>query len=433
MSSNSTADDSCAADDNLCIIRTHQQAVIIVPTLLFVGTLITLVPLFILRYCAERKRRLVTVPQHYNSSSHRHTQRNNHRNHLQGIDAPPGINPLEHEEVPMSVQHVQQNVRPTLAAAPQVSTGRHHGAFSQVTALPQTFAIQTSDTVSLYRARMDNRNVVLRVLKDTANNSEKQNFLRFASFVSGLGPHPFIPALLGVISVQSPLVMVVEELQHRDLLGFLWSCRQENPSLEPYMTEKRIFTMAGQVASALDYLHTQRCIHGNIGARSVLVGGDLTAKLWGLGPAYRKRTQAGSPGEVEDMELRKWQAPEVLARRIISQGSDVWSFGILLYEMVTLGDPPFAQILATELLQHLQRGKHLKRPATCSTSLYSIIRSCCHWNPQQRLSMSELIRKLQAGEQSANGTTALRVPEPMSFEKYLREAGYGEAYNYAVL
>lgn len=64
---------------------------------------------------------------------------------------------------------------------------------------------------------------------------------------------------------------------------------------------------------------------------------------------------------------------------------------------------------------------------------YSIIRSCCQWSPQHRLSMSELIRKLQAGEVSANGRTILRVPEPLDIEKYMREAGYGEAYNYAVL
>ncbi|XP_041811134.1 tyrosine-protein kinase STYK1 [Chelmon rostratus] len=434
MSSNSTADNLCAPDDNLCIVREHEQAVIIVPTLLLLATLVTLLALCLMRYCHERKQTRITSPQHYRNSSRRHTQRRSHRHHLQGIDAPPGINPMEHEELPMSVQQVHQNVRPTLAAVPQMSTERHHGAFSQVTALPLSFSIKPDDTVSLYRARMDNRDVILRVLKEPANSSEKQHFLGFASFVSGLGPHPFLPALLGVVSVQVPLMMVVEELQHKDLLGFLWSCRQDNSGVDTScdMTEKRLFTMAGQVASALEYLHSQRCIHGNVGARSVLVGGDLTAKLWGLGSAYC-RTKANSPEEVEDMEMRKWQAPEVLGRRAVSQSSDVWSFGILLYEMVTLGDPPFAQLMATELLQYLQRGKHLKRPATCSNSLYSIIRSCCHWNPQQRPSMSELIRKLQAGEKSANGRTVIRVPEPLDIEKYLREAGYGEAYNYAVL
>ncbi|XP_074468990.1 tyrosine-protein kinase STYK1 isoform X2 [Sebastes fasciatus] len=391
--------------------------------------------MLLLRYCPERKRAHITVPQRYHSSSHRHKQRHSQRHHLQGIDAPPGINPLEHEELPMSVQQVQQSVRPTQAAVPHMSTERHHGAFSQVTVLPLSFSIKPDDTASLYRARMDNRDVILRVLKETANSSEKQHFLGFALFVSGLGQHPFLPELLGVVSVQSPLMMVVEELQHRDLLGYLWRCRQDNLVSESScdMTEKRIFIMAGQVASALEYLHSQSCIHGNVAARSVLVGGDLTAKLWGLGSAYRRRTQAASPGEVEDMEMRKWQAPEVLGRRAISQSSDAWSFGILLYEMVTLGDPPFAKIMGTELLQHLQRGKHLKQPATCSNSLYSIIKVCCNWRPDQRPSMSELIRTLQAGEKSANGRTVLRVPEPLNIEKYLREAGYGEAYNYAVL
>ncbi|XP_053190004.1 LOW QUALITY PROTEIN: tyrosine-protein kinase STYK1-like [Scomber japonicus] len=426
---------SVRRDDNLCIIRVHQQAVIIVPTLLLFSTLITLLVLFIKRFCPGKKRTQTTAPKRYHSSTHRHTQRHSNRNHLQGIDAPPGINPLEHEELPMSVQQVQRSVVPTPAAVPQMSRERHRGAFSQITALPLSFSIKPNNTVTLYRARMDNKDVVLRVLKDTANSSEQQHFLGFASFVSGLGPHPFLPALLGVVTAQSPLMMVVEEMQHRDLLGFLWRCRQDNPSLEATcdMTEKRIFIMADNIPlflCLLEYLHSQGCVHGNVGARSVLVGGDLTAKLWGLGSAYR-RTQVG--GQTEDMELRKWQAPEVLSRRPVSQSSDVWSFGILLYEMVTLGDPPFAQLMATELLQYLQRGRTLDRPASCSNSLYAIIKSCCQWSTQQRLSMTDLIRKLHAGERSANGSAVLRVPEPLSIERYLREAGYGEGYNYAVL
>lgn len=63
-------------------------------------------------------------------------------------------------------------------------------------------------------------------LSETANDGEKQHFLGFASFLSGLGPHPFLPTLLGVISAQPPLVMVMEELQHQNLLGYLWKCRQ---------------------------------------------------------------------------------------------------------------------------------------------------------------------------------------------------------------
>ncbi|KAM4725659.1 tyrosine-protein kinase STYK1-like [Anableps anableps] len=419
-----------------------------------------------------------TTNQRHTQRNHHHQNRHHHRHHLQGIDAPPGIDPLEHEEVPMRVQNTRHNVMPILAAAqhesperhvtaaphrtrdrhgaaarhrsperhvaaaqhhsperhvaaePQTFTGRPLGNFNHVTALTPSLYINPNDTVSFYRARMDNKDVILRALKENASNSEKQHFLGFASFLGGLGPHPFIPALLGVVSVRSPLVMVMEELRHRDLLGFLWKCREDNTSHE--MTEKRIFTMAGQVASALDYLHSQGYIHGNIGARSVLVGGDMTAKLWGLSSSYH-RTQAASARLVEEMELKKWQAPEVLARRTASNSSDVWSFGILLYEMVTLGDPPFAHIMSTELLQYLQRGKTVKRPTNCSSTLYSIMKSCCHWSTQGRPSVTELIRILHTGEQSANGSTALTVPEPLNLEKYMREAGYGEAFNYAVL
>lgn len=74
-------------------------------------------------------------------------------------------------------------------------------------------------------------------LAETANHSEKQHFLGFASFLSGLGPHPFLPKLLGMCSVQPPLMMVMEELQHQDLLGYLWKCRQveENLSIDHWM------------------------------------------------------------------------------------------------------------------------------------------------------------------------------------------------------
>lgn len=73
--------------------------------------------------------------------------------------------------------------------------------------------------------------------------------------------------------------------------------------------------------------------------------------------------------------------------------------------------------------------------ALCRVSVarYHVVRSCCHWSPQQRPSVTELLRNLRAGEQSANGRTALRASQPIDIEKYLREAGFGETYNYTVL
>lgn len=71
------------------------------------------------------------------------------------------------------------------------------------------------------------------------------------------------------------------------------------------------------------YLHSKNYIHGNVRARSVLVGQDLSVKLWGLGPAYHRQMSAGSIKDVEDMETRKWQAPEVLGQQSLQQSSDM--------------------------------------------------------------------------------------------------------------
>ncbi|KAG9344929.1 hypothetical protein JZ751_009469 [Albula glossodonta] len=421
-----------------CIeIRVYEQEVIVVPVLFLMAFLVMLVFLLLLRFCPEKVDRI--RPQNAGSAV-RATDRRSRRN-LQGIDAPLGLNPLEHESIALDVpinystfptsHHTPVNV---MVPPPELPRQRLPENFNLVSPLPLTFSMKVSDSVSLYRARMEHRDVVLRVLKDSASAGERQSFLGFASFLSQLGAHPFLPEVLGVVSLHAPLITVVEELENRDLLGFLWRCRQDHVGSEAPcdLTEKRIFTMSKQVASALEYLHKRDILHGNIGARSVLVSRELTAKLWGFGNAYARTSQTEVTAVTEEPGHKKWLAPEVLARRGATQGSDVWSFGILLFEMITLGDAPFTEVSVNELLQYLQRGKTLKRPANCSNSLYSIIKVCCQWKEGDRALLSEVIRKLQSGEKSANDKSVIRVPEPINIEKYLHEAGFGEKYNYTV-
>ncbi|XP_030640935.1 tyrosine-protein kinase STYK1b [Chanos chanos] len=453
----------CEAGDTICEIRVYEQEVIIVPVLLLMAFIVTLIFLLLLRFCPERVERL-RAKTSLSSSRTPRTKRI-----LQGIDAPLGINPLEHESIALEVP-TYSTFPPGVPGSPpydakQDSFGKNNTAFNgsfgagrdyvngasasfpsprelprqrlpekfnRVSALPMSYSLKSDNSVSLYRARMDNRNVVLRVLNDSASTAEREDFLGFASFLSRVGPHPFLPELLGVVSLRAPLITVIEELENRDLLGFLWRCRQDNVATDLLceMTEKRIFTMASHVASALEYLHSKNLLHGNVKARSVLVSRMYTAKLWGFGTAYACQNQGAIRND--DPGKKKWQAPEILARRPASQKSDVWSFGLLLYEMVTLGDPPYADIQVTDLLQYHQRGKMLKKPNNCSNSLYSIIKACCQWKEQDRATLAEVSRKLQSGEKSANDKVVIRVPEPVNVEHYLQEAGYGESNNYTI-
>ncbi|KAM3873642.1 tyrosine-protein kinase STYK1b [Diretmus argenteus] len=452
MSSLSEADYRCEQGDTICEIRVYEQEVIIVPILLLASFLVTLVFILLLRFCPEKVERI--RPQASETSFR--PQRS--RRVLHGIDAPQGINVLEHESIALDMSSSYSTFNPPHTYPPKnlsVSVGtpslpphqpfkpnftptlqprelprqRLPESFNLVTLLPVAFSLRSDSAVSLYRARMENRNVVLRVLNDSADSTERHNFLSFASFLAQLGPHPFLPELLGVISLRAPLITVVEELENRDLLSFLWRCRQENGDPPCEMTEKRIFTMAKQVASALEFLHSKDILHGNICARSVLVSGEYTAKLWGLNGVYTRKNPGAT--QSDDSRMKKWQAPELLAKRPASQSSDVWSFGILLYEMATLGEAPFADILVNELLQFHQRGKTLKKPSNCSNTLYSITKACCQWKEQDRASLAEVSRKLLSGEKGANDKV-LKVSEPIQVEKYLQEAGYGESNNYTV-
>ncbi|XP_056331099.1 tyrosine-protein kinase STYK1b [Danio aesculapii] len=441
----SAAHSECETGDALCEIRVYEQEVIIVPVIFFMMFLVTLLFIMLLRFCPEKVDRLQPA-----SSRASRTRRN-----LQGIDAPLGLNALEGEPIaldtttymtfnppmPARLDHAN-NVAFTdgmfgatasaFAKPRELPRQRLPENFNGVAPLPASYSLKSDSPISLYRARMENRNVVLRVLKDSASNQDSQSFLGFAAFLSQLGPHPFLPELLGVISLRAPLITVIEEMENRDLLGFLWRCRQDNvgPDGMCQMTEKKIFNMASHVASALDFLHGKDLHHCNIKARNVLVSKICTAKLWGLDDLYARTSE--NVNYSEDPGRKKWQAPELLTKRPSTPKSDIWSFGLLLYEMVTLGEVPFAEIPVKELLQHHQRVKPIRKPNNCSNSLYSIIKSCCHWKEQDRPSLAEVRRKLQSGEKSASDSSVLRVPEPINIQQYLKEAGYGESNSYTV-
>ncbi|KAG8009982.1 Glutathione S-transferase kappa 1 [Nibea albiflora] len=425
MSSLAEADFLCKHGDTICEIRVYEQEVIVVPILLLSAFLVTLVFILLLRFCPEKVDRI--RPKASKPAT---------RRVLHGIDAPPGINVLEHESIALDMPTSYSTFHPpntypsknisTSVATPsfppspppqpfkpsftpvvqprELPRQRLPESFNLVSPLPAAFSLRSDSSVSLYRARMEDRNVVLRVLKDTADATERHSFLGFASFLAQLGPHPFLPELLGVVSLRAPLVTVVEELENRDLLSFLWRCRQE-------------------------FLHSKDLLHGNVCARGVLVSKEFTAKLWGLHGVYTRKNQGAT--QRDDPSMKKWQAPEVLAKRSTGPSSDVWSFGVLLYEMATLGEAPFAEVPVNELLQFHQRGKSLKKPSNCSNTLYSLIKGCCQWKDQDRPTLAEVSRKLVSGEKSVSDKV-LKVAGTVNIEQYLQEAGYGETNSYTV-
>lgn len=141
----------------------------------------------------------------------------------------------------------------------------------------------------------------------------------------------------------------------------------------------------------MEYLASQKCIHRDLAARNVLVTEDNVMKIADFGLArdvhnidyYKKTTNGRLPV--------KWMAPEALFDRVYTHQSDVWSYGVLLWEIFTLGGSPYPGIPVEELFKLLKEGHRMDKPANCTHELYMIMRECWHAVPSQRPTFRQLV------------------------------------------
>lgn len=393
---------ACTNNNTLCIVLEYQNEVIIVPVLLVGGFLILLIIILCLRY-----RSMKAKDQEIAEVAGEKEQTNVHGNSY----------------IPLSeatVQSVLSSKDPSLKEL-EVSRDRIQSQAEQ---------IQNGSYGPIFKAELVEENpnrpraIVIKVLRDSASLQELKDFLGQVAFQSQLGHHENIVQLIGCCTDQLPVYAVLEGVDHRDLLTFLWTCRRDVMTIDgiPFdLTERQVYNIALQVVSGLDFLQQNKLIHGDVAARNVLIQRNFTAKLCGLGAAYETRTY-GNVATRRQLPA-KWMAPERILRRPCGVKSDVWSFGILLYEMITLGAPPYPDIPPSDILQHLQRGNIMPRPSTCQPSLYSIMKSCWPWKESSRPSLPDLHKRLEAGKKNANDRMVLQVPDLVVPELYARVAG----------
>ncbi|CAG9834717.1 unnamed protein product [Diabrotica balteata] len=156
------------------------------------------------------------------------------------------------------------------------------------------------------------------------------------------------------------------------------------------ITPKDLLSFAWQICNGMGYLSDMKLVHRDLAARNVLLADDKVCKISDFGltrdvyedNAYLKRSKGRVPV--------KWMAPESLADHIYTTKSDVWSFGILVWELVTLGATPYPGIAVQNLFHLLRQGYRMERPDNCSPNLYKIMRNCWSIDPEQRPSFQDL-------------------------------------------
>ncbi|XP_055700304.1 tyrosine-protein kinase receptor torso-like isoform X2 [Phlebotomus papatasi] len=163
---------------------------------------------------------------------------------------------------------------------------------------------------------------------------------------------------------------------------------------ETHLTMKSLLDIGLQVAEGMKFLALNKVVHRDLAARNILVNHENIAKIADFGLSrdiyedglYTKQGNGRVP--------IKWMALEALSRQVYSTESDVWSFGVLLYEIITLGCIPYPTVQNDQLLVYLMSGSRMEKPSNCSDTLYELMMSCWLENPSLRPTFESIIQQL---------------------------------------
>uniref|UniRef100_A0AAQ4QX83 Fibroblast growth factor receptor n=1 Tax=Gasterosteus aculeatus aculeatus TaxID=481459 RepID=A0AAQ4QX83_GASAC len=250
--------------------------------------------------------------------------------------------------------------------------------------------------------------VAVKMLKADATEKDLSDLISEMEMMKMIGKHKNIINLLGACTQRGPLYVVVEYASQGNLREFL---RARRPVGLEYWSGPRQATLgrlevrelvsaAYQVARGMAYLASKKCIHRDLAARNVLVTEDDVMKIADFGLArdvhhidyYMKTPNGRLPG--------KWMAPEALFDRVYTHQSDLppcccrWSFGVLLWEIFTLGGSPYPGVPVEELFKLLKEGHRMEKPSACTEELYMMMRDCWAAVPSRRPTFLQLVEDL---------------------------------------
>ncbi|KAI5092441.1 high affinity nerve growth factor receptor precursor, partial [Silurus meridionalis] len=243
--------------------------------------------------------------------------------------------------------------------------------------------------------------VAIKTLKD-ANESTRQDFQREAELLTVL-QHEHIVRFYGVCTDGEPLAMVFEYMRHGDLNRFLRAHGPDARILDEVkmppvgqLTLLQMLQIAAQIASGMVYLASLHFVHRDLATRNCLVGEGLVVKIGDFGMSRDiYSTDYYRVGGRTMLPIR-WMPPESIMYRKFTTESDIWSFGVVLWEIFTYGKQPWYQLSNSEAIECITQGRELERPRTCPKEVHQLMQGCWQREPQQRLVIKEVYNRLVA-------------------------------------
>uniref|UniRef100_A0AAV2LBP7 receptor protein-tyrosine kinase n=1 Tax=Knipowitschia caucasica TaxID=637954 RepID=A0AAV2LBP7_KNICA len=270
------------------------------------------------------------------------------------------------------------------------------------------------------------RIVAVKMLKEGATVSEHNALQTELKILNHIGNHLNVVNLLGACTTPGgPLMIIVEYCRYGNLSSFLKTKRslfvdyknqsyndtcgletalhafdQRDADELKLVTNSPLFledliSFSFQVARGMEFLASRKCIHRDLAARNVLLSENNVVKICDFGLA---RDIYGDPDYIRKGDARlplKWMSPESIFDKVFTTQSDVWSFGILLWEIFSLGASPYPGLYIDETFCHrLKEGTRMRAPQYSTPEIYSTMLACWEPRPSDRPSFTELVQTL---------------------------------------
>ncbi|XP_057683489.1 protein tyrosine kinase 2aa isoform X5 [Corythoichthys intestinalis] len=226
--------------------------------------------------------------------------------------------------------------------------------------------------------------VAIKTCKNCTSDSVREKFLQEALTMRQFD-HPHIVKLIGVIT-ENPVWIIMELCTLGELRSFL-QVRKYSLDLAT------LILFAYQLSMALAYLESKRFVHRDIAARNVLVSsidcvmlGDFGLSRYMEDSSYYKASKGKLP--------IKWMAPESINFRRFTSASDVWMFGVCMWEILMYGIKPFQGVKNNDVIGRIENGERLAMPPQCPPTLYSLMTKCWSYDPSKRPRFTELKTQL---------------------------------------
>uniref|UniRef100_F6W9X1 receptor protein-tyrosine kinase n=1 Tax=Xenopus tropicalis TaxID=8364 RepID=F6W9X1_XENTR len=281
------------------------------------------------------------------------------------------------------------------------------------------------------------KTVAVKMLKEGATTSEHSALMSELKILSHIGHHLNVVNLLGACTKPGgPLMVIVEYCKNGNLSAYLRSKRSEfvlyktktpryrkqhyvevsrdlkrrldsiastalsscivsEDTCKSSLCMEDLISYSFQVAKGMEYMASRKCIHRDLAARNILLAENNVVKICDFGLA---RDIYKDPDYVRKGDARlplKWMAPETIFDRVYTTQSDVWSFGVLLWEIFSLGASPYPGVQIDEdFCRRLKEGTRMRAPEYATVEIYQTMLDCWHGDPQQRPVFSELVEHL---------------------------------------